>query len=231
MESKPVKNNFAVIFDLDGVIVDSNPVHKIALRRFCRRHGIELSEEQLQTRIFGRTNTDWLRQVFGEKIGEAQIQQFAEEKEALFRVLIEPTIKPVKGLVEFLEKLKRNGIPRMIASSAPAKNVDFVLEKTGTRDYFPIILNETAVTHSKPHPEIYIKATQLLHLPPARCVVIEDSLSGIAAAQKAGCPVIGITTTHPPEELQMTDLVIADFEQLEIDHLERLVRLRVKEEA
>ena len=231
MKNKPVKNNFAVIFDLDGVIVDSNPVHKIALRRFCSQHGIELTEEQLQTRIFGRTNKDWLRQVFGEKIGEAKIQQFAEEKEVLFRELFEPTIKPVKGLVGFLEKLKRNGIPLVIASSAPEKNIDFVLEKTGTRDYFSVILSETAVTHSKPHPEIYIKATQAIRLSPSRCIVIEDSLSGIAAARKAGCPVIGITTTHPPEELQMTDLVIADFDQLEIDHLERLVRSQENEKA
>ena len=78
--------NKAFIFDMDGVIVDSNPYHKIALQQFCKKLGYDLSEEQLREKIYGRTNKDWITNLFGD-IGEAQIQRYAEEKEALYRQL------------------------------------------------------------------------------------------------------------------------------------------------
>jgi HAD superfamily hydrolase (TIGR01509 family) len=206
--------DYAFIFDMDGVIVDSNPFHKIALQQFCKKHGHPLTEEQLRTRIYGRTNKEWIAQLFGQLTPE-QVTAYANEKEALFRDLFKNDIRPVKGLLPFLEALDFWKIPRAIGTSAPRANVDFTLSKTGTTRFFSVILDESNVNHGKPNPEIYLKVAQALNLPPQQCVVIEDSLSGVAAGKEAGSKVIGITTTHTKAELASTDLVIDHFEGLE----------------
>lgn len=211
-----------IIFDMDGVIVDSNPYHKIALKEFCSRHGCELSDEQLLNRIYGRTNREWITDLFG-KLPEEQLLEYTEEKEMLYRRLFNDDIKPVKGLVKFLDLLDQHKILRAIGTSAPRSNVDFTLVRTNTVRYFPTILNDTFVTHSKPHPEIYLRSAEALGLPNSDCIVIEDSLSGVEAGQRAGSKVIGITTTHTKEELSHCDLVIDDFEGLTIEMLVSLV--------
>jgi HAD superfamily hydrolase (TIGR01509 family) len=198
------------LFDMDGVIVDTNPTHKIALRQFCRTHGHDLSEEELRDKIYGRTNKDWIPAVFG-KISPEQIKAYADEKEALFRKLYLNKIEPMTGLISFLEKLKRDGLACAIATSAPRENVDFVLEHTGIAKYFSTILDESFVDVGKPDPEIYLKTAAALGYAPKDCLVIEDSISGVKSGKAAGCKVLGITTTHTPEELSETDLSVQNF--------------------
>jgi HAD superfamily hydrolase (TIGR01509 family) len=213
---------FAVVFDMDGVIVDTNPTHKIAIQQFCARYGFDLSEEELRTKVYGRTNRDWITNLFG-KLAEEQLEAYAFEKEQLFRELYAPIIEPVKGLVAFLDLLKTNNIPCSIATSAPPANVDFVLSATGIGHYFDLILDERVVSRGKPDPEIYLKSAKALNLPNAQCIVIEDSLSGVAAAKASGSKVIGITTTHSEEELKNTDLTIRDFDDLSMNQLMKLI--------
>ena len=203
---------YAFLFDMDGVIVDSNPAHKIALRQFCSKHGYNLTDEQLREKIYGRTNKDWIPNLFG-NIGADLIRQYADEKEALFRELYAADIVPLDGLIGFIEKM--DGIPRAIATSAPRANVDFTLSKTRTEKYFPVILDEAFVNRGKPDPEIYLKTAAALGFDPKDCVVFEDSLSGVKAGKAAGCKVVGISTTHTQEELSETDLVMRDFSELE----------------
>jgi beta-phosphoglucomutase len=207
----------AFIFDMDGVLVDSNPTHKIALKQFCKKHGYELSEEQLREKIYGRTNRDWLLNLFGD-LNEETIRQYAYEKESLFRELYDD-IKPVDGLIDFLKKLDDSGIPRAIATSAPRANVDFTLERTNMGAYFPTILDDSFVSKGKPDPEIYLKSAAALGFDPSMCIVFEDSLSGVKAGRLAGCKVVGVTTTHSREELHETDHNIDDFENLKPEFL------------
>ncbi len=195
---------------MDGVIVDSNPFHKIALKQFCSKYGHNLTEEELREKIYGRRNQDWLTNVFG-LLDPNKLKQYADEKEALFRDLYGNDIKLLNGLLDFLKKLEEQGIPRAIATSAPRDNVDFTLAKTGTARYFDTILDSAFVTQGKPHPEIYLKTAKALDFKPENCVVFEDSLSGVESGKNAGCKVVGITTTHSREELQQTDLVIDNF--------------------
>jgi beta-phosphoglucomutase len=217
-----VKNDFAVIFDMDGVIVDSNPYHKIVLRQFCQKHGIFLSEEQLKTSVFGRTNKDWLTAVFGKDLTPEKFREYEDEKESIFRRIYAPEIKPVDGLIRFLDQLESASITRAIATSAPPGNVDFTLEYTGTKKYFDTIVDGDGVKHSKPHPEIYLKTANQIGFEPEKCVVFEDSLSGVESAHTAGCKVIGITTTHQREEFNGTELVIDNFNDIGLPDLERL---------
>jgi HAD superfamily hydrolase (TIGR01509 family) len=216
-------NSVAVLFDMDGVIADTNPFHKKAIRDFCSRYGFRLTEEELRSRVYGRTNKDWITNLFG-SLTPQELQRYAEEKEEQFRDLYVPYIKPVDGLVDFLRQLQQEKIPCAIATSAPPANVDFVLKHIPIRNYFEVILDERSVSYGKPHPEIYLKTAAALGLPGEQCVVIEDSLSGVASAKAAGCKVIGITTTHTPEELKETDLAVNDFTGLTVADVVRLVQ-------
>jgi beta-phosphoglucomutase len=208
----------AFLFDMDGVIIDSNPFHKISLKQFCKKYGHDLSEDQLREKIYGRTNKDWLVNIFG-KLDEKKLKQYGDEKEGLFRELYANDIKPLDGLLSFLNKMDHQNIPRAIATSAPRANVDFTLEKTGTAKYFQVILDESFVSKGKPDPEIYLKTAAALKFTPGNCVVFEDSLSGVKAGKAAGCKVVGVTTTHSRQELAETDLVIDNFEDLDPQEL------------
>jgi beta-phosphoglucomutase len=204
----------AFIFDMDGVLVDSNPFHKIALKQFCKQHGYDLTEDQLREKIYGRTNKDWIPNIFG-PISDEKLIEYANEKEILYRKLYENDIVPVKGLITFLDKLHDLNIAMAIGTSAQRANVDFTLSKTHMERYFKTIIDEDAVTKGKPNPEVYIKAAAGLSLPNKQCVVLEDSLSGVKAGKSAGSKVIAITTTHTREELHEADLIIEDFTDLE----------------
>lgn len=207
-------NSFAVILDMDGVIVDTNPYHKISLKQFCEKYGYRLNEEDLISKIYGRTNNEWIRNIFG-PLPKEKILELGEEKEAMFRALYKDVIKPLSGLASFLKELEDRSIPKAIGTSAPRSNVDFVLEYTHLRKYFTTILDQSDVEHGKPNPEIYLKVANRLGFPPQQCIVFEDSLSGVESAQRAGAKVVGVTTTHSHEELAHTDLVISDFTGLE----------------
>ncbi|MBL7857321.1 MAG: HAD family phosphatase [Cyclobacteriaceae bacterium] len=208
-----MSNTVGFLFDMDGVLVDSNPSHKIALKQFCLQHGFDLTEEQLREKIYGRTNKDWIPNLFG-NLSPELVKQYADEKEALFRDIYKNDIKPVDGLIDFLEKLDSNQIARAIATSAPRENVDFTLQYTHIEKYFMTILDESFVSKGKPNPEIYLKTAAALGIAPERCIVFEDSLSGVKAGKDAGCKVVGITTTHTAEELHETDFIIQDFRGL-----------------
>jgi len=204
----------AFVFDMDGVIIHSNPYHKIALHQFCEKYGYHLTEDELRSKIYGRTNKQWITNLFERELGSEELHRFAEEKEGLFRDLIAKDIKALDGLKDFLDQMNAQKIDRAIGTSAPRSNVDFVMAKTQLTSYFPIILDDSFVEHGKPNPEIYIKCAAALHYAPADCVVFEDSLSGVASGKAAGCKVVGVATTHTHAELADTDLVIDDFTNL-----------------
>jgi beta-phosphoglucomutase family hydrolase len=211
-------NSFAVIFDMDGVIIDSNPFHKISLRQFCEKYGYHLSDQELINKIYGRTNKEWIAHLFG-PLSDEELVRYEEEKEDLFRELYKNDIRALKGLPEFLKSLKEKNIPVAIGTSAPRSNVDYVLAHTGLEKYFSTILDESDVEHGKPNPEIYLKVAARLGYAPDRCMVFEDSLSGVESAQRAGAKVVGVATTHSFEELSHTDFVIQDFTDLDPDFL------------
>ncbi|HTJ51268.1 MAG TPA: HAD family phosphatase [Cyclobacteriaceae bacterium] len=216
-----MKSSFAVIFDMDGVLIDSNPYHKISLKQFCAKYGHNLTDKQLEEKIYGRTNKDWIPNVFGPLPAE-QIAHYTDEKEALFREIYNDHVAPLKGLVPFLTILKKNNIPMAIGTSAPGANVDFTLNKTGIGSFFDAILDDTFVNKGKPDPEIYIKAAHALGYDPQKCIVFEDSISGVLAGHNARCKVVGVTTTHTANELALTDLIIEDFEGISLQNLENL---------
>lgn len=213
--------HFGVLFDMDGVIADTNPTHKEAIRIFCQRYGKEVSEQFLEEKVYGRTNKEWLPEVFKDKSDE-ELLTYAEEKEKVFREMFKDHLKAVDGLPSFLEKLKNAGIKMVVATSAPKVNADFILRGLQITSYFDTVLDSSHVDKGKPEPEVYLRASKAIDMAPENCVVFEDSLSGVKAGKRAGCKVVGITTTHSPKELTSCDLVIHDFTKLELSDLSRL---------
>lgn len=216
-----MKKQLAVIFDMDGVIVDNYTYHHRAWKLFCKTHGLDF-EKAFRSRVFGGTNRDHLETFFERSLSASEVSRFEEEKESLYRRLYRPHIKAVDGVLEFLAKIKEAGTPCALATSSPAVNVAFVLSITATTDYFPVILDASHVNRGKPNPEIYLKAAARLQRKPWECVVFEDSVNGIVAAKAAGTKVVALSTTHTAEELPPVDLVIPDFCHTEVSDLEKL---------
>ncbi len=214
-------DKFAVIFDMDGVIVDNYAFHQQAWSVFCANHGISWKDD-FRSRIFGSTNKEHFRAFFGRELLDTEIDRYEIEKEQIYRELYRSHIKPVEGLEKFLEQVKEKLIPLALATSSPRVNVDFVLSQTGLRGYFPLILDATSVIHGKPDPEVYLKTAKMLHFETSLCIVIEDSIPGIKAAKAAGMRVIGISTSLKKDELTEADLIIEDFNELNLRVLENL---------
>ena len=167
--------SFAVIFDMDGVIVDNHNFHLKAWQRYFKVLGKKITKEYFEKYLFGRTNCAILTTVLKRKVSDIEVQKCAQVKERLYRKLYAPKIKPLKGLRGFIKELKSHRIRIALATSGPQDNVQFMLEKTKLKKYFNIALDDRFVKHSKPHPEIYLKAAERLKFRPPACVVFEDS--------------------------------------------------------
>jgi beta-phosphoglucomutase len=198
----------ALIFDMDGVIIDSNPAHRESWSAFNRRYGIETTEEMHQ-RMYGKRNDEIVRDFFGAHLSESEIAARGAAKEALYREMIADRVEDllVPGLRDFLAE--RQGVPMALASNAEPANIDFLLDRAGLRRYFSAIVDGHQVSRPKPDPEIYLKASGLLGVAPANCIVFEDSYSGVAAARAAGMRIVGVRTTHV--NLPSTSICVDNF--------------------
>ncbi|MDR1593265.1 MAG: HAD family phosphatase [Prevotellaceae bacterium] len=207
----------AVIFDMDGVLVDNAHFHERAFSEYFSQFGTKLTPE-----MFGRGNEELMAELFPNESKERRIE-LATGKEAYYRQIYEPHIKPVAGLVELLEELKKNGILIAAGSSAPVENIDFVLDKLQIRNYFDVVVIAAMVQKAKPAPDIYLKSAELLNVKPENCLVFEDALAGIAAARSAGMKVAGVATSLPKERLTETDMIINDFTKITIDKIKQII--------
>jgi beta-phosphoglucomutase len=133
------------------------------------------------------------------------------EKEALYRKIYKPFIKPVPGLIAFLEILKSKNIPLAIATSGIQPNIDFMFENIPIKKYFKTVVNSSHIKKGKPDPEIYLKAALLLNVDSKNCLVFEDAAVGIKSAKAAGMKVIAVATTQPKEELAEADEIVDDY--------------------
>lgn len=194
---------------MDGVLVDSNPIHREAWARYNRRFGVETTEAMHQ-RMYGKRNDQIVRDFFGADLADDEVAARGAAKEQLYRQMIADRLEAilVPGLRAFLEAYPTT--PKAVATNAEPANVDFLLDGADLRRYFQAVVDGHQVTHPKPHPEIYLRAAEQLGVAPGDCVVLEDSYSGVQAGRAAGMPVIGISTTH--DNLPGTELTVQDFE-------------------
>lgn len=206
----------AIIFDMDGVLVDSNPFHLRKWMRVFQAHGIPYTEAELANMVLGPSNEAIFRRYLGEDLTREQIAALGDELESNFRQAIGPHAAAFPGVQRFIEECHTAGIPMAVASAAIGKNVDFLITALGFGKYFRHILAVDEITHAKPHPEIYLKTAGKLGVHPADCAVFEDSFVGIEAAKGAGMKCVAIASTFSPEALRKTgaDLIVPGFETL-----------------
>lgn len=198
----------ALIFDMDGVIVDSNPTHRLAWEEYNRRLGIETTEE-MHVFMYGKRNDEIVRGYFGAGLSDAEVFAHGAAKEALYREMARGglTDSLVPGLVPFLERHRQ--LPAAVATNAEPANVEFVLREAVLGPYFQAAVDGHQVANPKPHPDVFLRAAELLGVEPEFCAVFEDSHGGVRAGLAAGMRVVGLTTTH--HDLRGVSLAIRDF--------------------
>lgn len=210
-------NNFeAVIFDMDGTMIDNTSFHKKAWIKFCKKHGIKLTERDYHIKISGKRNDAIFEILFGRKIVGVEYIKLDEEKEAIYRELYLPNLEEVSGLRKFLNKLEKTGIKTGIATTSPYKNRLLVLEALELKEFFTVIVGSEDTKHGKPAPEIYLLTAEKLGIDPTHCLAFEDTPSGVKSAKSAGMVVVGVLTAHTREELNEADYFIEDFTEIEI---------------
>ena len=202
------ENPLALIFDMDGVLVHSMPLHTLAWERYLSKLGI--SVENLEQRMHGKRNSELVRDLIDPALPADVNFQHGAAKEQLFReMMIAEGLEQyaIPGVREFLKRYC--SLPKAVASNAEPQNIDFVLDEFDLRRYFPVTVNGMQVSRPKPFPDVFLEAARRLNTAPEDCVVFEDSPTGVTAALAAGMQVVGVETT--PTQFDGIQIKIKDF--------------------
>lgn len=210
----------AFIFDMDGVIIDSEPLHFDVDRKTMAYYGHTVTQEDLE-RYVGMTNPEqWaiIREEYG--IGPTAEEILAYQTDLKLEELRLAELEPIEGIRELLDELKKGGIPRAIASSSSPVFIEAVLAKFGLRGEFAVVASGEEVPKGKPAPDVYLRAAERLGVDPARCVVLEDSKHGIAAAKAAGMHCIGyVNPNSGNQDLSRADLIVGSVGDIRLNDL------------
>ncbi len=213
----------AVIFDMDGVIVDSEPLHIKAERLLFAPFGVDVTDEELQS-YMGRTPQILLKDIIRKyELNTTLDELYPRHKENLEK-LYRDEVEPIPGALETIQTLRNGDIDLAIASSSDLLLISTVLNKFDLNDTFTSIVSGEEVKNVKPHPDIFLEAARRLGVKPKECVVVEDSHAGVRAAKTAGMTCIGFESPNSPnQDLDPADLVIDDLTDLRVEVLNRLI--------
>src|SRR5262249_25552013 len=210
----------AVLWDMDGTLIDSEEFHWIAWRETLASQGIIITRDQFLA-TFGQRNDSIIPQLLGKAATAEAVERIGNAKEEHYRGLIRHDgISPLPGVAHWIHRLHQEEWLQAVASAAPRANVDAVLEKLTATQVFQAIVSAEDVQHGKPDPEVFLKAASRLAVPPDRCVVVEDAAAGIEGARRAGMKSIGVSRSgkHLP-----ADVSVASLESLKATTFDRLL--------
>ena len=211
----------AVLWDMDGTLVDSEELHWISWRNTMAKEDIVITREQFLS-SFGQRNDSIIPSWLGSTATDERIERIAQEKEEFYRGLVRRIgIGLEPGVTIWLDRLHKNGWCQAIASAAPRANIDAVLEALSATHVFQGIVSAEDVHRGKPDPEVYVLAASRVGVPAERCIVVEDAGAGIEGARRACMRSIGVS--HQGKDLH-ADVVVESLEQLESDAFERLLK-------
>jgi beta-phosphoglucomutase family hydrolase len=213
-----------VIFDLDGVIIDSEPVHFKLERQMLDELKVDISSEEHNSYVGMSSENMWTTIVNKHDLSY-QPAELVKKKHSLYldHLINEQNLHPIPGVAELIKELYQNNFKLIIASSSPLEVIDAVLKKFDLSNYFIATISGTQLTHSKPHPEIFLRAATLADSEPEECVVIEDSQNGVTAAKAAGMKCIGFANPNSGNQnLNKADAIINSFEEINIDFIRNL---------
>jgi len=211
-DSLPDPSSIAVLWDMDGVLVDTAELHYQTWKQTLAGYGIPFSH-QLFIEFFGMNNEQTLTRVLGHPPEPSFLQEASGHKEDKFRKSIHGQVELYPGVRKLLQELQRAGVRQAVASSAPQENIDALVNEFDMASFFQAIVSGSELK-SKPDPITFLLAADRLGVNPQRCVVIEDALHGIVAARRAGMKCIAVATTNPVDLLSPADLVVKRLNEL-----------------
>jgi len=211
----------AVIWDLDGVIIDSAEEHRKSWHRLAQAEGLPLTDEQFYA-TFGMRNDVIIPKLWGPMPPE-RIEVMADRKEEYYREFMRNAATPLPGAIELLSALRDAGYRQALASSTPIKNIELVNEILGLDRYLSVLVSGESVARGKPAPDVFLKAAAELGIEPARCLVIEDAVAGVQAAHAGGMLCIAVAGERDLPELRRADLMVKDLREVTVSHVRSLL--------
>ena len=198
--------NHAVLWDMDGVLVDTGDFHLTSWKQTFEELGVAFDKEDFRA-TFGMNNAGILEWVYGKRPEPEEVAQVSEKKESLFRELIKGKAEPLPGVLDWLWRFQTWGIKQAITSSAPPKNIEVLVAELKIENYFDAIISGFDLL-GKPNPDVFLKAANAIQVRPEKCVVIEDAIAGVEGAKRAGMKCIAVTTTNPASKLAKADFIV-----------------------
>ncbi len=210
----------AVIWDMDGVIIDSAEEHRQAWKRLAQEEGVRFSDADFWSTV-GRRNDDIITLVWGAQSPE-RLKELADRKEAYFRDLIRKTAAPLPGSIELLRGLHEAGFLQALASSAPIENIQLISDVLGLGQYLTVLVSGETVAHGKPAPDIFLKAAEELGVDALECLVIEDAVAGVQAAHAAGMRCIAVAGDRDLPGLREAELMVKSLTEVDVERVRSL---------
>src|SRR6266699_6784941 len=210
----------AVIWDLDGVIIDSADEHRRAWQHLAREEGVSFTDADFWS-TFGWRNDDILAAKWGPLTPDGA-RALADRKEEYFRELIRKTAAPLPGAMELMRELHEAGFLQALASSTPVENIELISEVLGLKRYLTVLVSGETVPHGKPAPDIFLKAAEELNVAPEHCLVIEDAVAGVEAAHAAGMRCIAVAGNRDLPGLRKADLMVKSLTEVDVERIRNL---------
>ena len=221
---------YGVIFDMDGVLVDSYRAHFESWRRLAQAHGLDMTEEQFAA-TFGQTTREIIRRLWSEHLDDEDVARWDDEKEAYYRDVLAANFPEMVGAAELIASLHEAGFAMAIGSSGPPENVAVVMAHLRGAERIAATVDAMDVTRGKPDPEVFLMAAGKLGVEPRRCAVIEDAVAGVEAARRAGMAAFALTGTATREQLAAADLVVHSLRELAPEVVLELIAERNRQDC
>jgi HAD superfamily hydrolase (TIGR01509 family) len=204
-------NYKAVLFDMNGVIVDDEPLHLLAFRKVLRDKGLDLTQDDYKQFFAGKTDADGFRAYLADNDLDFELDVLMDKKAQAYMELADGAIQPYPGVIAFIQSLFDSGVRLGLVTSSLKVEAETVLRAFGLSEMFEVEVTANDIDRGKPDPEGYLKGAKALSLPPSDCVVIEDAPSGVAAAKTAGMRCVAVLNTHTEAQLGNADLQLNEL--------------------
>lgn len=217
--------NYLVIFDMDGVLADTGPIHFESWKKMANEcASLEFSRKFFEE-TFGQQSIPITRKLVGPEVDQGLVEKWADLKEQYYREMVKDKLEPLPGAIELIKSLKEHDFKLAVGSSGPLENVELLLTSLNIMQYFDVIITAEDVKNGKPAPDVFLICAERLNLEPRNCIVIEDAPVGIEAARRANMSSIALTTTHPKVELNNADLIAKDLSYIKLEDIIKILKL------
>lgn len=220
-------SDYCVIFDMDGVLADTGPIHFESWVKMANEIGVKFTRDFFED-TFGQQSVIITRKLLGDEVDDKELVKRANLKERYYREMVRDNLEPLPGAIELIKTLKDKRLKLAVGSSGPPENVELLLNSLKVKKYFDVIITAAEVSKSKPEPDVFLIAAKKVNVKPENCIVIEDAPVGIEAAKRADMKSIAITTTHDKNELSSADLIVKDLSFVSIKDIIKLLKIEAE---